>query len=176
MEARNRYTSACFAVKRLAADRWAGSADRRANSWGILSAEHAVLPPRLKVEPYDPTIDDLRGAPTGGRCLHSPRMSQSRLNWSAERCRSTRHLAVGFVVPTPPTRRSRRVGNWASSPGARTSTRFPSGKWGSVDGELIDAGSVRGRICMALMKRDCWPQVRGERVQEGLYSAPATAG
>jgi len=64
VEARNLYTSSYFAVKRQyaeAAVQWAGTADRRANSWGILSAEHAVLPPRLEVDPYDTTVDDLRG-------------------------------------------------------------------------------------------------------------------
>jgi len=66
VEARNLYTSSYFAVKRQyaeAAVQWAKTADRRANSWGILSAEHAILPPRLEVEPYDTTIDDLRGVP-----------------------------------------------------------------------------------------------------------------
>jgi hypothetical protein len=69
VEARDLYTSSYFAVKRQyaeAAVQWAGTADRRANSWGILSAEHAVLMPRLEVEPYDTTIDDLRGVPKAG--------------------------------------------------------------------------------------------------------------
>ena len=69
MEARDLYTSSYFAVKRQyaeAAVQWARTADRQANSWGILSAEHAVLMPRLEVEPYDTTIDDLRGVPIQG--------------------------------------------------------------------------------------------------------------
>ncbi|WP_328763353.1 DUF6884 domain-containing protein [Haloarcula salinisoli] len=50
VEARELYTSSYFAVKRQyveAAVRWAGTADRWPNTWGILSAEHAVLMPRL---------------------------------------------------------------------------------------------------------------------------------
>ena len=69
VEARDLYTSSYFAVKRQyaeAAVQWAGTTDRRANSWAILSAEHAVLPPRMEVDPYDTTIDDLRGEPIAG--------------------------------------------------------------------------------------------------------------
>ncbi|WP_332843432.1 DUF6884 domain-containing protein [Haloarcula laminariae] len=69
VEARDLYTSSYFAVKRQyaeAAVQWAGTADRRANAWAILSAEHAVLPPRLEVDPYDTTIEDLRGVPIAG--------------------------------------------------------------------------------------------------------------
>jgi len=69
VEARDLYKSSYFAVKRQYAEatvQWAGTTDRRANSWGILSAEHAVLMPRLEVDPYDTTIDDLRGEPITG--------------------------------------------------------------------------------------------------------------
>jgi len=69
VEGRELYTSSYFAVKRQyaeAAVQWAGTADRRANTWGILSAEHAVLMPRMEVAPYDTTIDDLRGVPIEG--------------------------------------------------------------------------------------------------------------
>ena len=73
VEARDLYTSSYFAVKRQyaeAAVQWAGTADRRANSWGILSAEHAVLMPRMEVEPYDTTIDDLRGVQIAGEPVY----------------------------------------------------------------------------------------------------------
>lgn len=69
VEARDLYTSSYFVVKRQyaeAAVQWARTADRQANSWGILSAEHAVLPPRLEVAPYDTTVDDLRDVPIPG--------------------------------------------------------------------------------------------------------------
>jgi hypothetical protein len=69
VEARELYTSSYFAVKRQyaeAAVQWARTADRRANTWGILSAEHGVLMPRLEVGPYDTTIDDLRGVLISG--------------------------------------------------------------------------------------------------------------
>jgi len=69
VEARNLYTSSYFAAKRSLAEaavQWARTADRRANSWSILSAEHAILMPRQTVAPYDTTIEDLRGEPIEG--------------------------------------------------------------------------------------------------------------
>lgn len=68
-QARNLYSSSYFSLKRRyteAATRWARTADRRANAWAVLSAEHHVLPARLEVEPYDTTLDDLRGNPIEG--------------------------------------------------------------------------------------------------------------
>ncbi|MFC7078040.1 DUF6884 domain-containing protein [Haloarcula halophila] len=68
-DARNLYTSSYFAVKRKyakAAVQWARTADRRANAWGVLSAEHGVLLPRQTVAPYDTTVEDLRGEPIDG--------------------------------------------------------------------------------------------------------------
>lgn len=68
-QAQDLYTSSYFRCKRRyaeAATQWARTADRRANAWAVLSAEHHVLPARLEVEPYDTTLDDLRGNPIGG--------------------------------------------------------------------------------------------------------------
>jgi hypothetical protein len=73
VEARELYTSSYFALKRQyaeAAAQWIGTADRRANTWGILSAEHAILPPRLEVEPYDTTIADLQDVPAEGKSAY----------------------------------------------------------------------------------------------------------
>ena len=68
-EARDLYTSSYFAVKRRyaeAAVQWARTADRRANAWAVLSAEHGILPARIETAPYDTTIDDLRDVPIEG--------------------------------------------------------------------------------------------------------------
>ena len=73
VEARDLYTSSYFAVKRQyaeAAVQWARTADRKANTWAILSAEHGVLLPRQEVDPYDTTIDDLRGVPIAGESAY----------------------------------------------------------------------------------------------------------
>jgi hypothetical protein len=95
VEARELYTSSYFAVKRQyaeAAVQWAGTADRRANSWAILSAEHAVLPPRMEVDPYDTTIGDLRGKPIAGESVYelpSGELVETELDRWAMRVHST---------------------------------------------------------------------------------------
>jgi hypothetical protein len=69
VEARELYTSSYFAVKRRyaeAAVQWARTADRRANAWAVLSAEHGILPARMETAPYDTTIDDLRDVSVDG--------------------------------------------------------------------------------------------------------------
>jgi hypothetical protein len=66
VEARELYTSSYFVLKRRyaeAAVQWARTADRRANAWAVLSAEHGILPARLETGPYDTTINDLRDVP-----------------------------------------------------------------------------------------------------------------
>jgi hypothetical protein len=73
-QARNLYTSNYASLKRRyaeAATQWARTADRRANAWGYLSAEHDVLPSRLEVEPYDTTIEDLQGTPVQREPTHT---------------------------------------------------------------------------------------------------------
>lgn len=103
VEARDLYTSSYFAVKREyaeAAVQWAGTADRQANSWGILSAEHAVLPPRLEVDPYDTTIDDLRDVPIDGEpvfALPSGEPVETELDQWAMRV----HSALGSWLRRP---------------------------------------------------------------------------
>lgn len=54
------YTSPYFGLKRRfaeAATQWAGQ--NQGSAWGILSAEHGVIPHGLEIETYDTTIDDL---------------------------------------------------------------------------------------------------------------------
>ncbi|WP_424016164.1 DUF6884 domain-containing protein (plasmid) [Halorientalis pallida] len=68
-EARDLYTSSYFVLKRRyaeAAVQWARTADRRANAWAVLSAEHGILPARMEIEPYNTTINDLRDVPIDG--------------------------------------------------------------------------------------------------------------
>ena len=103
VEARDLYTSSYFVVKRQyaeAAVQWAGTADRRANSWGILSAEHGVLPPRLEVDPYDTTIEDLRDVPIAGEPtyeLSSGEPVETQLDRWAMRV----HLSIGDWLRRP---------------------------------------------------------------------------
>lgn len=61
-EARNLYTSNYFQIKRQfaeAATNWIPDATHRGNGWMILSAKHLIWPPRLELEPYNRTIEDL---------------------------------------------------------------------------------------------------------------------
>ncbi|AEM58778.1 hypothetical protein HISP_16345 [Haloarcula hispanica N601] len=94
-EARDLYTSSYFAVKRSyaeAAVQWARTADRRANTWAVLSAEHGILMPRQTVAPYDTTIEDLRGEPIEGEAnyrLPSGDCVESRLDRWALRVHSS---------------------------------------------------------------------------------------
>ena len=53
-EARDLYTSSYFVCKRRYAEgatQWARTPDRRANAWGVLSAEHGVVSSRLSIAP-----------------------------------------------------------------------------------------------------------------------------
>ncbi|SDX34391.1 hypothetical protein SAMN05443574_13314 [Haloarcula vallismortis] len=101
--ARDLYTSSYFVVKRSyaeAAVQWARTADRRANSWVILSAEHGILMPRQTVAPYDTTIEDLRGEAIEGEShywLPSGDRVASRLDCWALRVHSA--LAVWLHRP-----------------------------------------------------------------------------
>ncbi|RLM41454.1 hypothetical protein DVK00_19590 [Haloarcula sp. Atlit-47R] len=94
-EARDLYTSSYFAVKRSyaeAAVQWARTADRRANTWAVLSAEHGILMPRQTVAPYDATIEDLRDDPIEGEAnyrLPSGDCVESRLDRWALRVHSS---------------------------------------------------------------------------------------
>ncbi|MFY4814799.1 DUF6884 domain-containing protein [Haloarcula sp. AONF1] len=94
-EARDLYTSSYFAVKRSyaeAAVQWARTADRRANTWAVLSAEHGILMPRQTVAPYDTTIEDLRDDPIEGEAnyrLPSGDCVESRLDRWALRVHSS---------------------------------------------------------------------------------------
>lgn len=59
------YTSTYFGVKRDFAEvvtNWAQSYD--AGPWGVLSAEHAVVPHWQELKPYDTSIDDIGDDPT----------------------------------------------------------------------------------------------------------------
>ncbi|RLM89039.1 DUF6884 domain-containing protein [Haloarcula sp. Atlit-7R] len=94
-EARDLYTSSYFAVKRSyaeAAVQWARTADRRANTWAVLSAEHGILMPRQTVAPYDTTIEDLRDDPIEGEAnyrLPSGEQVETRLDRWALRVHSS---------------------------------------------------------------------------------------
>ncbi len=46
-----------------AATQWAGEANRQANTWAVLSADHGVVPPRHEIEPVGATVADLRSEP-----------------------------------------------------------------------------------------------------------------
>lgn len=62
--AKDLYTSTYFALKRRfaeAATAWITEHGRRGNGWMILSAKHGIWPPRLELDPYDLTVDDLDG-------------------------------------------------------------------------------------------------------------------
>ncbi|MFC6977134.1 DUF6884 domain-containing protein [Halomicroarcula sp. GCM10025709] len=102
-DARNLYTSSYFAVKRKyaeAAVQWARTADRRANAWGVLSAEHGVLLPRQTVDPYDTTIEALRREPIEGELnyeLPSGDRVETRLDQWALRV----HSALGDWLRRP---------------------------------------------------------------------------
>ncbi|MHC3382210.1 DUF6884 domain-containing protein [Haloarcula sp. H-GB5] len=93
--ARDLYTSSYFSVKRSyaeAAVQWARTADRRANTWAVLSAEHGILMPRQTVAPYDTTIEDLRGEPIEGEAnyrLPSGEQVETRLDRWALRVHSS---------------------------------------------------------------------------------------
>jgi hypothetical protein len=58
--AKDLYTSTYFAKKRELAEAltaWAG--ESQSSAWGVLSAEHGIIPNSIEIEPYDTTIDDL---------------------------------------------------------------------------------------------------------------------
>lgn len=62
VEVRDLYTSTYSGLKRRyaeAATQWAREASHQRNAWAILSAEHGILLPRIEVEPYETTVEDL---------------------------------------------------------------------------------------------------------------------
>jgi len=66
-EAQDLYTHWYFQAKREFAElvsTWSGDIEDNPPGWAILSAEHGVLFPWSKVQPYDTTIDDLGGEET----------------------------------------------------------------------------------------------------------------
>ncbi|WP_229727399.1 DUF6884 domain-containing protein, partial [Haloarcula argentinensis] len=102
-EARNLYTSSYFSVKRSLAEeavQWARTADRRANTWGVLSAEHAILMPRQTVAPYDTTIEDLRGEPIEGE-PHYRLPSGDRVETQLDRWALRVHSSLGDWLRRP---------------------------------------------------------------------------
>jgi len=64
--------------------------DQPTVAWNILSAEHAVLPPKMEIEYYDTSISDLRGEPLGWDCPHilpNGERVTTELDWWAYRVR-----------------------------------------------------------------------------------------
>jgi hypothetical protein len=60
--AKDLYTSTYFAKKRDLAEAltaWAG--EHQSSAWGVLSAEHGIIPNSIEIEPYDTTVEDLDG-------------------------------------------------------------------------------------------------------------------
>ncbi len=129
-EARDLYTSSYFAVKRSCAEaavQWARTADRRANTWAVLSAEHGILMPRQTVAPYDTTIEDLRGEPIEGEAIIGCRQgNRSKPALTAGRSVSTHRWPIGSGGHTLPISRSPPAGSWLFWPAATTSTRCVS--------------------------------------------------
>lgn len=62
VEVRDLYTSSYFSLKRELAEavtRTTWRVDQYASTWSVLSAKHGVIPPRIEVDPYDVSVDDM---------------------------------------------------------------------------------------------------------------------